>query len=210
MPGGARQPGVGLRHQFGVGPVAVFVGRRRIDDAGDVAGTAQHELVGPAQHPRTGIGGGPRRDVVLDGGNEVGGRLHFRQVDGRPVEGDGARFDQLVADVHLAQVKQVHGHRHARRIRIPVQQVERKRVLAQQVVVDIEGPDQVVGAQHVEGARHLGAFEQAAALFHALLEGIDLRFVHIHAEVARLGEIDQAGEKSRGVDAIVLLRVEVA
>jgi hypothetical protein len=45
-----------------------------------------------------------------------------------------------------------------RGIGIPVQQVEGLGFLAEQVVVDEEGPDQVVGTQHVEGGEHGLAF----------------------------------------------------
>jgi hypothetical protein len=76
---------------------------------------------------------------------------------------------QQVLHVHVAQVEAVHRRRHARGIGVPVQQVEGEGVLAQQVVVHHEGPDQVVRAQHVEGGRHLAAFE-VAALVHLLLQ----------------------------------------
>lgn len=45
----------------------------------------------------------------------------------------------------------------------------REGLLAQQVVADDEGPDQVI-AQHVEGRRHVGAIE-IPALIHLALEG---------------------------------------
>src|SRR5437870_7538523 len=52
--------------------------------------------------------------------------------------------------------------RSARRIGVPVQQIEGERVLAEQVVVHHERPHQVVGAQQVEAAGHLRALEVAA------------------------------------------------
>ena len=48
----------------------------------------------------------------------------------------------------------MHPRGHARRVGIPVQQIEGEGVLAHQVVVDYERPDQIVRPQQVEGARH--------------------------------------------------------
>ena len=62
----------------------------------------------------------------------------------------------------MAQIEAVIGGRHARRVGVPVQQVEGQRLLALQVVVDDVGPDQVVGAQEIEDGRHLAAVEIAA------------------------------------------------
>src|SRR5665647_2721196 len=46
---------------------------------------------------------------------------------------------------HSSQVERVHGRGHPRRVRIPVQKIEWNRLLAEQVVADDEGPDQIVG-----------------------------------------------------------------
>ena len=94
--------------------------------------------------------------------------------------------------------------RHAGGVGIPVQQVERQRRLALEVIVDDVGPDQIVRAQHVEGVGHLLGFE-IAALGHAAFERAHLLLVDEHLEVAGMGEIDLRGEKGRRHDAPVTL-----
>ena len=91
--------------------------------------------------------------------------------------------------IELAQVEVVVGRRHARRILVPEQQVERERLLAQHVVVDDVGPDQVARAHHVEHGGHARAVE-IAALGHHLFERLQLGVVGEQQQVARLGEVD--------------------
>ena len=136
-------------------------------------------------------------------------RLHLADVDGHTPQHDATRFLQLVFQVHVAQIEAVHCRRHARRVRIPVEQVERERRFSEQIVVHHERPDQIVRTQHVESVRHLGAFE-VAALVHALFEGGDLLLVDEHFKLARLLEIHQRGEKGAAGHAFVVLRGEVA
>ena len=146
--------------------------------------------------------------MVLESRDEVARRLDLAQVDGDVVEGDAARLLEQVLHVHIAQVVAVHRVRHARRIAVPEQQVERERVLAHQVVVHHEGPDQVVRAQHVEGAGHLGAFQEAA-LGHLLFEAGHLLLVDEDAQLAGDREVEHGGEEGRRGDALVLLRRHV-
>ena len=97
----------------------------------------------------------------------------------------------------------MHGRRHARRVGIPVQQVEGERVLAEQVVVDDERPDQVVAAHHVEGRGHFGAF-QVAELVHPGLQRAELLLVDEDGQFAGVFEVDHGGEEGRRGDALVL------
>ena len=89
-----------------------------------------------------------------------------------------------------------------------MQQVERKRVAAHQIVIDDERPDQVVAAQHVEGLGHLGALEKAA-FDHFLLEAIELSLVDEHPQLARIREVGQRGHERPADDALVLLHRHV-
>ena len=93
--------------------------------------------------------------------------------------------------------------------RVPIEQVKGHRFLAEHVVVDHIGPDQVVGAQQVEGVRHARTRE-IAFLLHALFNPLHLLFIHIDAQVASLFEINLGREKSRGIDAVVILGCHVA
>jgi hypothetical protein len=135
--------------------------------------------------------------------------LTLADVDRRVEQRDAARFAQQVVEVHVAQVVAVHLVGHARGIGVPVEQVEGEGLLAHQVVVDHEGPDQVVGAQHVEGGAHLRAF-QVAAFLHLLFQAGDLAFVDEDAEFARDREVEQGDEEGGRGDALVLLGGHVA
>ena len=96
----------------------------------------------------------------------------------------------------------MHGGGHARRIGVPVQKVEGERLLAQQVVVDDERPDQVVVAHHVEGGGHVAAFE-VALLVHALIEVGELLLVDENAELAGLFEVHHGGQEGGGAHPAV-------
>ena len=88
------------------------------------------------------------------------------------------------------------GRRHPRGVGIPVQQVERRGRLPLQIIADDIGPDQIVRAQHVEGHRHLAAFEHAGRL-HVALERGDLVFIDEHQQIAGMGKIDLCGKERR-------------
>ena len=101
------------------------------------------------------------------------------------------------------------GRRHAGGVRIPIENVEGKRFLAAQVIVDDVGPDQVVGAQQVEGIGHAGGF-QIALLLHVLFEMFDALLVDEHQEVAAIGEIDLRREQGSRQRALLLLGGEIS
>ncbi len=140
--------------------------------------------------------------MVFLAGLDVGRDRDLAQVDRHVVDEQAARLHQQVLLIHVAQVVHVHRRRHARGIGVPEQQVEREGVLAHQVVADHERPDEVVGAQHVEGGRHLGAVE-IALLAHHLFDAGELVLVDEHAELARLGEVDLRGEEGAGRDPVI-------
>ena len=131
---------------FGVGLVAVFVFGWRIYDAGDVTGCGEGEGGLPAEELCAFVGGLPWGDVVFTGGEEIGGGFDFGEVDGVAVHGDAAGFSEFVIAVHFAQVEGVHGGGHVGGIVVPVEEVEGEGFFAHQVVIDDEGPDEVVGA----------------------------------------------------------------
>ena len=73
------------------------------------------------------------------------------------------RLDEVVGERELHEVA-VQAGRQVRRVGVPVEDVERRRVLAQQVVVDPVVPDQVVGTQPREHAGQRAPVEVALAL----------------------------------------------
>ena len=71
---------------------------------------------------------------------------------------------QPVVEVEIAQVVDVHRSGQVRRIAVPVEEVERRRRLALQVVADDVIPDEIVGAQARERAGELAAVHALAAI----------------------------------------------
>ena len=88
----------------------------------------------------------------------------------------------------------MHFCRQPGRIGIPVKQIKWRRFLAQQVVTHVKRPDQVVGAQHVEGGSHFPAVV-VAALGHGAFQAFELLLVNEHAQVTGNGEVYQRNEK---------------
>ena len=93
--------------------------------------------------------------------------------------------------VHVAQIEAVHLCRHARRVRIPVQKVERGRLAAHQIVVHDKEPDQIVFAQEVECLRHVATFKITEAI-HVLVGKLELGIVDKYRDVADIGKVEQA------------------
>src|SRR6185312_14443071 len=108
------EPTLRIGRTLVVRPIAVFVARRRVDDAGDVAGGPEYEAHRALIELGGRIGGGPGRDVILARGDDVGWRLDLAQIDRRTRERDAAGLDEFVRLVHVAQVEAVHGCGHAR------------------------------------------------------------------------------------------------
>jgi hypothetical protein len=109
---------------------------------------------------------------------------------------------RVVVEEQPAQVFAVHAEGHARLVGVPGHQVEHRPALAHQVVVDHARPDQVVGAQQLEGAGHLPGVEEALLPHHVLEEG-DLALVDEQHQLAGLGEIGLGGEQGHGGQPVV-------
>ena len=82
-----------------------------------------------------------------------------------------------------------------------MQEIEGRRRLALEIVADDVGPDQVIGAQHVEGVGHPRAFKNAL-LLHVLFERRDLLLVDVDHQVAAIGEVDLRREQRRRGDTL--------
>ncbi|MBA7676253.1 hypothetical protein ES703_84494 [subsurface metagenome] len=131
--------------------------------------------------------------MVLSRCEIVDGHLDLGEIEQGVFEHHGAGR-QPVLEIAVAQIVGMIGRRHPRRVGIPVQQIERRRRLALQVVVDDIGPDQVVRAQHVEGHRHPASLEHAGVLHVAFQRG-DLVLVDEDEKIAGMGEVDLRGEE---------------
>ena len=133
--------------------------------------------------------------MVLARRQIVDGHLDLRQVEQRVVEHHAAGGEPVL-QIAVAQIIGMVGRRHPRGVGIPVQQVEGGGRLSFQIVADDIRPDQIVGAQHVEGHRHPAAFENAGGV-HVAFERRDLVFIDEHQQIAGMGEVDLRRKERR-------------
>src|SRR5262249_52705041 len=103
----------------------------------------------------------PWRDVIGDAGDDVAVRLHFAHVDGFTFQLELARLAERAGDVEI-QIVDVQTRRKARRIGVPIEDVEGRRLIAEQIVVDPVIPDQVVGSHPCKHPRQIVAVNNPA------------------------------------------------
>src|SRR6185312_14723362 len=108
----------------------------------DMAGTSKHELHGSVEHLHATEDRRGRCDVVFARGNGKDGKLDILEVELDATDYHFA-LGQAVLVIKLAQIKLVICGRHPRRVLVPEQQIEWKRLLAQHVIVDDVRPDEV-------------------------------------------------------------------
>jgi hypothetical protein len=150
----------------------------------------------------------PGGDMVGLAGHRAKRHLHALQRDRL-----AADLVALVGEpVLLAQPAQVFD-RHLRRqvgaVAVPVEQIERRRRLAQHVAADRRPVDQVVRAQVGEGARHEEPMQEA--LFLDLgLQPVDEIVRQEHADLALVREIGERGEEGGRLDRPVAPRLPIS
>ncbi|MNQ65730.1 hypothetical protein D3C85_801940 [compost metagenome] len=135
------------------------------------------------------------------------GRVDAAQVDLFPRHRQLARHFQAVFQVRVAQIPAEHGARQARAVAVPVQQVERWRLLALQVVRLHVIPHEVVRPQARKSAAQVAARHQAA-LGQGLLAQRHLRLVDKDVERARVAEIKESGQQGQAGGRILAARLE--
>ena len=138
----------------GAQPVAGLRLTGRIDDAHVVAAGGQHEGLLRIGERMQLEDRSPRRDVVLHRADAEDRHADVRQID-RPSVDAPLAARQGVVEEHAAQVLRVHARRQAGAVGVPSHQVGDRPALAEELAVQAIGPDQVVRAQHLEGALHL-------------------------------------------------------
>ncbi len=201
MLGGAFEPLFRLRLLAGqriIGPVAALVLGGRVDHAGNVAGGAQDETVGLGfvwiEDGQRSEGRIPRHDMVLARAVDEGWHINAAQVDPGAGHAQLARGFQAVFQVGIAQIPAKHRSRQVGAVRVPVQQVKRRRLVTLQVVRLHVIPHQVVRAQAGESAGQVAPRHQAAG-FQALFAHGHLRLVDKHIQHAGVAEIEEGGQQ---------------
>ncbi len=128
--------------------------------------------------------------MVFTRGEHIRWHLDRTQIDALAAAHQFSWNPQIVFKVHVAQVPGVHRSRQIGAVAVPVQQVERRRLLPLQIVVDDVVPNEVVRAQIVEGDREITARHQAA-LAERSLALLHLVFVDEQVEHAGVFEVEQ-------------------
>ena len=101
---------------------------------------------------------------------------------------------KVVVEIELAQVFRMHSIRHACRVGVPGHKIIHLGAFSHQVFAHNPRPDQIVRAQHLEGAGHLRGIKIALLPHHAVKER-ELAFVYEQRQFARFGEIDLTGQQ---------------
>ena len=126
-------------------------GGRRVHQRLDVTAARQHEPPLAPEQPRSVVRALPRDDVIGEAGDEIGVEVNSLEIDrlAEDLERAGVRERVIEPDVDEIAMKP-RGQAH--RVLVPVEDVERRRLLTEQVVVDDVVPHQVVRAQPREHA----------------------------------------------------------
>ena len=151
----------------------------------------------------------PRHDVVVLGTDRIQWLGDAGQVDRLTANRQCIRLDQVVVQVHLAQIKRVHACGHARGVHVPEQHVKRWQLFTQQITVFHIVPDQAIGAQQPEAGRHVAAVK-VAGLRHLFFQRGNGAFVNEHVNVARFGKVGECGEQRPMRYRMILRRVVAA
>src|SRR5215212_5532866 len=169
-----------------------------------MARVGQGEAGGAVREPGDLPRRGPGDDVVSLGPDGIDVALDPAQIDGTALYLYLAWLYQVVLQVGVAQVEAVGVAGHTRAVGVPVQEVEGRGLLAEEVVVHDVGPDQVVRAEQVEHVGHLAIIE-VAALEHLLLHELYLRLVYKDARFSHLGEVVQRDHKRRRPEGVLIV-----
>src|SRR5215204_2737547 len=175
-----------------------------VDHARYVARVGQGEAGGAVCEPGDLPRRGPGDDVVSLGADGVDVALDPGEVYGAALYLYLSWLYEVVLEVGIAQVEAVGVACHARPVRVPVKEVEGRRLLPEEVIVDDVGPDQVVGAEQVEHVGHLAVVE-IAALEHLLLHELYLRLVYEDLRVPHLREVVQRYHEGWRAEGVLVL-----
>ena len=101
---------------------------------------------------------------------------------------------EVVLQVGVTHIPAVHGARQVRAVGVPVENVERIRLAAFEIVADHVGPDEIVSAQRGEHKSKLSCRQDAAAA-DRLLARRHTPLVDQQGDLAGLREVEHGREK---------------
>src|SRR6516165_6030263 len=114
---------------------------RRIEQALKVAAVREHEGRALAHDLSRLVNALPWRDVVGDASDDVAVGLHFAHVDGLLVQRKPVGIDERIGEVEI-EIVAMQTRREAGRVGVPIEDVESRRLISKQIVVDPVIPDQ--------------------------------------------------------------------
>ena len=106
-------------------------------------------------------------------------------------------FGKIVIQEQAAQIFAMHLIRHARDIGIPGHQIIRRPAFPQHIILHSPRPDEITGAQHLEGSGHMLA-AQIAFFPHGVFQPCELTLISEHRKLARFFKINLRGKQGQG------------
>src|SRR5271166_1977336 len=161
----ARLEGVRVGRACGADHIGRLLVGRRIEKALQVPAVREHEGRVVPENTRGLEDRFPGRDVIGEAGHDIGVDLApcATHVDSLSVQGELAGVDEGIGEIKVDKVA-VETGRQPGRIGVPVKDVEGRRRVAEQVVVDPVVPDQVVRPHPGEHAGQVLSVEYAPQL----------------------------------------------
>ena len=132
--------------------------------------------------------------MVFLGGHRIQGLGDAIEVNRLTRNAELVTLDQLVVQVHLAQVIRMHGLWHARGVGVPEQHIEWWQFFAHQIALHPVMPNEAVGTQEAERTCHLLAV-QIALFGHQILQRADAGFVDKNLDLAGMRKIGQRSQQ---------------
>src|SRR3990167_1723312 len=187
-------PGARVAAELAALEVVGFGVARRVENALDVPAIGQNEALAATDQQARAIDRVPGGDVIVDPGDVEAVDRDLLQVDRGAADFQAAGTDQRVVFEEVDQVA-MQGGRQAGVVVVPVENVEGRRLLAEQVVVDPVVPDQVVGAHPGEHPGHVAAVQYALLVGPALgrFQGFFVGEEHGRAVELAVKQADQVG-----------------
>src|SRR3546814_1001116 len=100
--------------------------------------------------------------MILAARLDISGGLDLLEVDRRPHHRQAVRDDHAIVAIEVDQILPVPLRGQVGRIAVPIEEVEGRIIVAEQIIADDIIPDKVAPAQAVEGRGYIAPVEEAA------------------------------------------------
>ena len=170
-----------------------------------MAARRQHHFDFTRKQAGAGKGGAPWHDVVLARRQHVGRHVDAPEIDRNSAHVEAPRHSEVVLEVHVTHVIDIHRAGQVGAVAVPVEKVECLGCAPLEIVVDHVLPDEIVGTQAGERERELAAV-QHASLRELPFAPAHIGLIHEHAELTRVAEIKHRGKHCGACDGFVAAR----